>query len=303
MATVTPEYEILDDDHGGVRYLEHGSLSDLIRWHSHEACELHLMVATRGKVFVGDYIGRYEPGQFILTGPRVPHNWVTDRTNIIDVDLRDMVIQFDVSAIEKVSEAFHEARDLMSMLELSRSGLEFVNFDVQQAVMMMSEIRDSSGLARLLSFFKLLCTLNDWPEKRVLSTMKNNSSQSGAVESKINTVVEYVVSHYPDDISLGQAASLAGMSESAFSRKFHKATGNKFVEFVNRVRIGRACIMLAETNNQISTICYEVGFNNVANFNRQFSRFKGKTPGEYRKIMRQNLGRNLQTIKAENACP
>jgi AraC-like DNA-binding protein len=303
MSFITPEYEINDDNRGGIRYLEHGSRSELIRWHTHEACELHLIVASRGKVFVGDYIGRFEPGQLILTGPRVPHNWVSDRTLKEDVELRDMVVQFDAEPLTQLGTSFPEAGELNSILELSRSGLEFVDVDLQLAISMMTEIRDSSGLDRLLAFFRLLNMLNKWPMRRVLSTMQIDSTTNGVMESKINTVVEYVVSHYPDEISLGQAASLAGMSDSAFSRKFHKATGNKFVEFVNRVRIGRACIMLAETNDQVSSICYEVGFNNVANFNRQFSRLKGKTPGEYRKIMRQNLGRENDTIIAENACP
>lgn len=296
MSFITPEYEIDDINRKRIRYLEHGSRSELIRWHTHEYCELHLIVATRGKVFVGDYIGRFEPGQFILTGPRVPHNWVTDRTINTDVDLRDMVIQFDGSSISKLSHLFSEAGELTSMMELSRSGLEFVGFDLDEAMAMMSEVRDTTGFDRLVAFFRILNLLNKWPNRRVLSTMQMDASVNGVMESKINSVVEYVVSHYPDEISLTQAASLAGMSDSAFSRKFHKATGNKFVEFVNRVRIGRACIMLAETNHQVSSICYDVGFNNVANFNRQFARLKGKTPGEYRKIMRQNLGRLQQNV-------
>ena len=101
-------------------------------------------------------------------------------------------------------------------------------------------------------------------------------------------MVEYVLANYDSGVSLGEAAQLAGMSESGFSRKFQKATGNRFVDFVNRVRIGRACVLLAETDRQISAICYEVGFNNVANFNRHFSRLKQSTPGEYRRAMHQN---------------
>jgi len=55
---------------------------------------------------------------------------------------------------------------------------------------------------------------------------------------------------------------------------FRRATGNTFVDFVNRVRINRACQLLMESDRYITHICYEVGFNNVANFNRRFLEIK-----------------------------
>ena len=69
---------------------------------------------------------------------------------------------------------------------------------------------------------------------------------------------------------------------------FRRATGNTFTDFVNRVRISRACQLLMDTDQQVTHICYEVGFNNVANFNRRFLEIKGMTPTEFR---RQSLTR------------
>jgi AraC-like DNA-binding protein len=78
-------------------------------------------------------------------------------------------------------------------------------------------------------------------------------------------------------------AAELGMSESRFSRFFRRATGNTFTDFVNRVRVNRACHLLMETDRLVTHICYEVGFNNVANFNRRFLEIKGMTPSEFRK--------------------
>ena len=66
-----------EGSYGYVRCLEHGFPNPLVRWHYHEEYELHLIVQTRGKVFVGDYIGHFEPGHLVLTGPRLPHNWIS----------------------------------------------------------------------------------------------------------------------------------------------------------------------------------------------------------------------------------
>ena len=65
---------------GHVRCLAHGFPNPLVRWHYHEEYELHLIVKTRGKVFVGDYIGHFEPGHLVMTGPRLPHNWISTDT-------------------------------------------------------------------------------------------------------------------------------------------------------------------------------------------------------------------------------
>ncbi|HEX8479620.1 MAG TPA: helix-turn-helix transcriptional regulator, partial [Telluria sp.] len=63
---------------------------------------------------------------------------------------------------------------------------------------------------------------------------------------------------------------------------FRSATGNSFTDFVTRLRINRACQLLMETECYVSNICYDAGFNNVANFNRRFLECKGMTPREFR---------------------
>ena len=291
------ELVIIDQSNGGIVYLEHGCPSDLIHWHSHHHYELHLIVSTKGKVFVGDYIGRYKPGQLVLTGPNVPHNWVTDKNYTKPVALRDMVILFDHPSIEKLTSAFPEAAGILTTLEMSRSGLEFSEFDMGKAQELFSKVRDTDGIARLMAFLELIDCLHAWPQKRMLSTNKNPLTLSSIAQSKINKAVTYITDHYQDDLSLKQAADLVNMSESSFSRHFQKATSNKFVEFVNRVRIGKACILLAETDTQISSICFEVGFKNITNFNRQFIRLKKQTPGDYRKVLRKNFGKDKPIIE------
>ena len=283
-----PEFEIVDKVET-IRYLEHGWPTALCRWHAHEEYELHLVLKTSGKVFVGDYVGQFSPGSLFLTGPNLPHNWVTEESSSNLVPLRDMLIQFNHNTLKKAFEAFPELVELDHLLESSRSGIEFKNYDPELAKKNLELIRDSQGMKRLMHFLNFLQELNEWPEKVTLSLTKLNPSLSSSSQHRINEVVNYVIDNYKNNISLVEAAKIANMSESAFSRYFMKTTGNRFSEFVSRIRLGRACVMLYETDKNISTIAFASGYNNLANFNRQFVKLKGMTPREYRKTAYKGL--------------
>jgi len=103
-------------------------------------------------------------------------------------------------------------------------------------------------------------------------------------------VIDYITENYNADFSMTDIAEKMGMDSSQFSRCFKKASGNTFTGFVNRLRVNRACQLLTETDKYISTICYHVGYNNVANFNRRFVEIKKITPSEYRKQSQLKFG-------------
>lgn len=98
---------------GYIRCLEHGAPNPLIRWHYHEEYELHLIMETTGKVFVGDYIGRFEPGHLVLTGPRLPHNWISNDLPEGGVQVRDIALQFSDQPLRQASEYLPELREAL----------------------------------------------------------------------------------------------------------------------------------------------------------------------------------------------
>jgi AraC-like DNA-binding protein len=117
---------------------------------------------------------------------------------------------------------------------------------------------------------------------RLLSSAQMQSSEDEDSLAKINTVFNYITENYGGPISADMLAARLGMSHTKFSRFFRKATGNSFTDFVNQIRINKACQLLMNTDRYVTNICYDVGFNNVANFNRRFLEMKGVTPKEFR---------------------
>ena len=290
MSIITPEFEYVDRSTESIRYLEHGWPTSLCRWHSHEEFELHLIVDTHGKAFVGDYIGEFGPGALFLVGPHLPHNWVTDEFGeTSDVALRDMLVQFNHESINQMTAAFPEFRELDHLLQRAVGGVEFLKFDRDLAIRHFTEIRAATGADRILKFLSFLFLVNQHPHQKRLSISNVAFPNFKANKPNIAKVVDHITENFAEEFSLENAAEMAKMSPTAFARNFQKLTGSRFTEFVIRVRIGQACSMLQATDHKIATICHEVGFRNLANFNRHFMKVKNMTPTSYRTLARSEL--------------
>ncbi|MEL6965891.1 MAG: AraC family transcriptional regulator [Pseudomonadota bacterium] len=290
MSIIVPEFEYVDRTTDTIRYLEHGWPTDLCRWHSHPEYELHLIVETRGRAFVGDYIGEFGPGSLYMTGPHLPHNWITDEVaHPKPAPIRDMLVQFSQESVEQLSAAFPEFREMDAMFELAKSGIEFTGFDPIFARGHMERIRNTRGSERIVAFLRFLVRVCEHAEKRVLSVPGLVASEGNSKQARIAKVVDFITEHYADEISVEIVSDMAGMSRPAFARNFQRITGNRFVEFVNRVRVSQACSMLYSTDEQVSSICFAVGFQNLANFNRHFLKLKGMTPKEFRETALRDL--------------
>ncbi|MDA9074516.1 AraC family transcriptional regulator [Amylibacter sp.] len=296
MSIMHPQFEVVDRSNRSIRYLEHGWPTDLCRWHAHEEYELHLIVETRGKAFVGNFIGTFEPGSLFLTGPNLPHNWVTDSVSTEKIEIRDMLVQFSQKSFEKLAEGFPEFGGIRKMLDLAASGILFEGFNATFARGHMEAIRDNIGPERILAFIRFLVRLNEHAEKVTLSETKLVNADGNSKYARIGNIIDHILENFDDELNSVDAAEMAAMSLTTFGRNFSSVTGHSFVDFVNRVRIGQACGMLYASDDQVTSICFDVGFKNVANFNRHFLKIKGMTPSVYRETARKQLSDKMGPV-------
>jgi len=179
--------------------------------------------------------------------------------------------------------------ELLPLLERARNGIEFFGLS-DRAAGHWHKVKAARGLERLGAFCEFLGELARCTDYRLLSIVQLQSEDDDASLDQIDAVVSRITDHLSQPFSAGDIAAELGMSESRFSRFFRRATGNTFTDFVNRVRVNRACQLLMESDKLITHICYEVGFNNVANFNRRFLEIKGMTPSEFRRQAESRFG-------------
>lgn len=286
-----PSYELMDDHNGlSIIYREHGFPCPLVRWHFHKEYELHLIVASSGKVFVGDYIGNFYPESLFLTGPNLPHNWISQIEEGEVIAKRDMLVNFTEELFESGNQVFAELRTLAPLLERAQYGIEFrCKRTIRQAMKLMQKIADSRGISRLGHFLILLELLAASDDYQLLSATAAPHPADEQSVDRANRAVDYIFANYGRELPLEEVAEYLGMKPTYFSRVFKQATGRCFVEFVNRLRISKSCELLADGNKPVTDVCFESGFSNISNFNRRFQQLKGMTPSHYRRLAVQRL--------------
>lgn len=116
-----------------------------------------------------------------------------------------------------------------------------------------------------------------------VSVNRRDENQTEEKQDLYEDICTYVKQHYMQQISLKQMCNYSGMSQSAFTMNFKKATGLSFIDYRNKVRIDAAKDLLVTTDLTVIMVAQKVGFSDVSNFNRVFKRFEGRTPLVYRK--------------------
>jgi AraC-like DNA-binding protein len=101
--------------------------------------------------------------------------------------------------------------------------------------------------------------------------------------SRLRKLLDHISQHYPERISVGEAARMANMSQAAFMKLFKQVAGMTFVAYMTRLRLARSLPLLRETSLSIAEISGRVGFSEQSYFDRRFRSQFGLTPLQYRK--------------------
>lgn len=134
-----------------------------------------------------------------------------------------------------------------------------------------------------LQLFQLLLQL-----KRNGLFVYEKAEKPAAVSDDIETVMEYINLNYHLPITLEEAARKANLSPTYLSKKFRRVTGVTFKEYLNYVRIRRASQALLTTDDSITQIAADCGFNGSNYFKDIFRKTTGYSPREFRRQSKLN---------------
>ncbi|MGF1910753.1 AraC family transcriptional regulator [Vibrio kasasachensis] len=257
-------------------------------WHRHNEYEIAIHRNFTGHYFVGHYNSELYHNHMILMGPGLPHAIYSDSTDHSNIK-ETHVIWFRKQWINSLINDCHELKPLSALLEDAGSGLEFSTETAEQVVSLLSnvlELTPAKQLATLMTIFALLLEDNHTVRLINSTAMITSLGQSRANEN-IEKTEAYLLAHFNEKISLSHLAKHLFLSESSVRRLFSKHFNESFSQHLKKIRLNMACDMLVNTDLPVSIIFEKVGYENQANFNRQFKAYKRVTPNGYRSEMKR----------------
>lgn len=109
------------------------------------------------------------------------------------------------------------------------------------------------------------------------------AAQQTPKSKNICLAVEYINSHYKEQISLEQVAAQVYLNPEYFSRAFKAEVGQTFVNYLTDVRLKASVRLLENTALRVQDIAQQVGYYNASYFSTTFKKKYGMSPYEYRR--------------------
>jgi len=100
------------------------------------------------------------------------------------------------------------------------------------------------------------------------------------------SIARYVYRHYSEPLSVNGVARQFGISATEVNRLLVSQAEKNFTELLNFARVNIASRLILSTDRTLIDISAEVGYASIKTFNRNFLRWRGMTPGEFRKTVK-----------------
>lgn len=257
-------------------------------YHYHPELELTLILEGEGKRYVGNNMSPFGAGDLVLLGSNLPHCWKLEDGIKHKKPASSAVLQFRPDCFGEGFFRRNETRSIGRLLQKSGSGIQFYGATAAEAATRLQNMeKENHPFKKMIAFFEILQLLAESNELIWLNKKGETLLHSFDDQSRINNVMAYIVDHFRQQITLENAASIAGMTPTAFCKYFKRATRKTFIETVTEFRINYSMQQLVHTDQPVSHICFESGFGDVSYFYKTFREKKKMSPLQYRKKFRK----------------
>ncbi len=254
-------------------------------WHYHPEIELCYVHKGAGTRMIGDSVREFSEGDLVLVGSNLPHTWISQHYANASIDnMQVFVVQFLPELFTETLLHLPEFTHVATLLKAISQGIFFENaLPVKEKLLQLDIGNSVDKLLKLIEILNLLSV-----EKTIEPLTSKNYSPFLTQENakRMQDIFSHIHLHFSEKISLNQIADIACMNESSFCRYFKQNTGQTLTDYINDLRISKACQLLIETKESITEIAQKVGFNSFTNFNKSFVFRKNISPRGFRKSVR-----------------
>ena len=99
----------------------------------------------------------------------------------------------------------------------------------------------------------------------------------------VYSIIDYISENYTQELTINKLTEKFGITDTKLNKILMSYSGKRFIDFLNSLRIDKACELLLTTDKSIIDISFELGYNTVKTFNNNFFKLKNITPTDLRK--------------------
>ncbi|WP_155816562.1 helix-turn-helix domain-containing protein [Spirochaeta thermophila] len=258
--------------------------------HHHDFFELVVILDGEGFHHIGETAHSVFRGDVFIIPPSVPHHFQASHLRLVNVMFRGNVLEpyeHELRQLPGFTALFTlEPRERLEgrrkgHLKLSGSRLEEVERLIHHLIREENSRAPGHSIMAAGLFFQLLTVLAR--EYQRLSTPEAHRILT------ISSVISALESQYPRRWTIKELCVRANLSPSTLRRHFIRAVGMPPLRYLAYLRVEKACELLTQTDLTMLEIAEKVGFQDSNYFARQFRRYKGLSPREFRRITRRGV--------------
>jgi len=255
-------------------------------YHRHPEFEVVRIDESTGRVLVGDWVGRFEPGDLYVLGGYLPHAFLNDADTR---RARSRCLQFLPNRLESLADQWAEMHPFRDLLIQARRGWRLTGGVAQRISPLLDRVCASKGPAQIVDLIQLMNALLAIRGTPGLASERYDVSRPDPGIPRLEPVLQHIHSHATEAISVAKLARMAGLSVSAFHRFFRQRMGLAPGAYILDVRFSAIAQRLLETDDSIAEIAFDSGFNHLSNFNRLFRRRFNCSPRAYRQQVHDQI--------------
>jgi AraC-like DNA-binding protein len=255
--------------------------------HRHDFLEISLVIEGRGSETINGKVHTMEPGTLTLVLPFQYHELRAEPGTPLKLYNCMFSSELLTGSQENVAGfkdlLLSEEDDRPTYFQLSPTKAAAIARILQE---MLEEFDGSQSWRTAILRAKLMETMIRIDRLRTefeASDRDIPAQPQGDMPGPISKVIHYMHIHYRDSLTLSGLAEAFHFNETYLSEQIKKHAGKNFVSLLHEIRIRHACSLLASTDMTVSDIAYEVGYGSTKTLFKAFQRYKGVTPGAYRK--------------------
>lgn len=261
-------------------------------FHRHEETQIMWIVKGHGTLAIEQSLFNFEAGDIFYLGSNQSHVFKADFNTNEKHNVHSISIFFDshkkMAGIFDLPE-FEELKNFITYSEIGFKVSHELKIHISNNI---KELQISTGIDQVLNFVKILSHLMQNRHLHIpLSTEKNLPSHISDNDKRIIDAQNYIKKNFAENkLTLDNVAKEACMTPQAFCRSFKKRTGITYIEYLNDLRVQRACKLLTSSNMySIASVAFNSGFNSLTNFNRVFRMIMKSSPKEYLKRYKETI--------------